>query len=141
MTRMTFAAFFLCAFLLAGCWDQRELSTITVITGMAIDKGKNGKYRLSVEGINAQELNAKTSSGYAPSLVLSLEGNTVSELTQKMSIKGSRNLVYSHMRTLIISKELAKEGMLQFLDYLERNREIRDDFNILIARNGKAEDI
>lgn len=141
MTRMTFAAFVLCAFLLGGCWDQRELSTITVITGMAVDKGKDGKYRLSVEGINAQELNAKTSSGYAPSLVLSLEGNTVSELTQKMSIKGSRNLVYSHMRTLIISKELAREGMLQFLDYLERNREIRDDFNILIARNGKAEDI
>lgn len=141
MTKRIIAVFFLCAFLLTGCWDQRELSTITVITGMAVDKGKNGKYKLSCEGINAQELNAKTSSGYSPALVLSLEGNTISELTQKMSIQGSRNLVYSHMRTLIISEEVARKGMMDFLDYLERNREIRDDFNILISRNVKAADV
>ena len=26
--------------LLTGCWDQRELSTISIVTGMAIDKGE-----------------------------------------------------------------------------------------------------
>ena len=31
--------------LLTGCWDQRELSNLSIITGMAIDKGKR-------EGIN-----------------------------------------------------------------------------------------
>ena len=45
--------------LLTGCWDQRELSDISIITGMAIDKGEKGRYKLTIEGINATELNVK----------------------------------------------------------------------------------
>ncbi len=132
---------FLSLLLLSGCWDQRELSSITVVTGIAVDKGDNGNYRMTVEGLNAQELNAKTTSGYAPSIIFSLEGKTLSELSQKMNIGISKNLIYSHMKTLIFSEEAAREGMMSFLDYLERNREIRDDFNIVIARNNKASDV
>ena len=54
------------ALFLTGCWDQRELSTITIVTGMAIDKGKNGKYKLTVEGINATELYDQTATGNSP---------------------------------------------------------------------------
>ena len=47
---------------------------------MAIDKGKNEKYKLTIEAINATELNDKTAGGNSPSVVYSLEGNTVEEL-------------------------------------------------------------
>lgn len=141
MKAVGFVFLFFFLLLLSGCWDQRELSSITVVTGMAVDKGENGKYVMTIEGLNAQELNGKTASGFAPSLVFSLEGNTLSELSQKMNVGMSRNVIYSHMRTLIVSEEIAREGMLEFLDYLERNREIRDDFNIVIARNSRAMDV
>ncbi|MEY8748476.1 hypothetical protein AB9M62_56345 [Bacillales bacterium AN1005] len=45
------------------------------------------------------------------------------------------------MRVLVISEELAKDGMLDFMDFFDRNRQIRDDFLIVIARTGKAGDI
>jgi spore germination protein KC len=135
------AAAFLSVFLLAGCWDQRELSTISVVTGMAVDKGEKGKYILTIEAVNAQELNNKTASGFAPSTVYGLEGDSMEGLAQKMNVAFSRNLIYSHMKTFIISEEIAKKGMLDFLDFLERDREIRDDFNILIAKGVKASDI
>lgn len=128
-------------FLLSGCWDQRELAEVTVVTGMAVDKGEDFKYRLSVEGINAAELNNRTAIGNAPSIIYGKEGNSLSELTNQMSEGISRNLIYSHMRTLIIGEEVAEEGLLEFLDYLERNREMRDDFNIVIARGSRAEDV
>ena len=67
--------------LLTGCWDQRELADISIVTGMAVDKGKNEKYKLTVEAINATELNAKIAAGNSPSVVYSLEGNTVAELS------------------------------------------------------------
>ncbi|EFV75660.1 hypothetical protein HMPREF1013_04155 [Bacillus sp. 2_A_57_CT2] len=134
-------AVILTAILLSGCWDQRELSEITVVTGMAVDKGENDKYILTVEGINATELNNRTASGNAPSIVYSAEGNTLAELTYRVNEGISRHLIYSHMRTLIIGEELAKEGIIDFIDFLERNREIRDDFNILIARGGKGSDV
>ncbi|MEH6987397.1 Ger(x)C family spore germination protein [Cytobacillus firmus] len=135
------SAILLAAILLSGCWDQRELGEITVVTGMAVDKGENDKYILTVEGINATELNNRTASGFAPSIVYSAEGDSLAELTYRVNEGMSRHLIYSHMRTLIIGEELAKEGIIDFIDFLERNREIRDDFNILIAREAKGSDI
>ncbi|KAF0820704.1 Nutrient germinant receptor hydrophilic subunit C (GerKC/GerAC/GerBC) [Bacillus sp. ZZV12-4809] len=135
------SAIFLTAILLTGCWDQRELGEITVVIGMAVDKGENDKYILTVEGVNATELNNRTASGFAPSIVFSAEGNSLAELAYRVNEGLSRHLIYSHMRTLIIGEELAKEGIIDFIDFLERNREIRDDFNILIAREAKGSDI
>ncbi len=127
--------------ILSGCWDHRELSEITVVVGMAIDKGQDNLYKLTVEGINAKELNNKTASGFAPSIVFTLEGETLAELTRKMNIGISKHLIYSHMKVLVISEEVLKEEMIYFLDFLERNREIRDDFNIVTARHVEAADI
>ncbi|MCM3706976.1 MULTISPECIES: Ger(x)C family spore germination protein [Cytobacillus] len=135
------AAILLAAILLSGCWDQRELGEITVVTGIAVDKGENDSYILTVEAINATELNNRTASGFAPSIIYSAEGNSIAELIYRVNEGISRHLIYSHMRTLIIGEELAKEGIIDFIDFLERNREIRDDFNILIARDSKGSDV
>ncbi|MFD0825095.1 Ger(x)C family spore germination protein [Neobacillus sp. M.A.Huq-85] len=141
MRNKLFCWIFICPFLLAGCWDQRELSEISVVTGMAIDKSDEGKYSLTAEGISAEELNPKTGTGFTPSIVFTLHGNTISELSQKMNVGASKNVIYSHMQTLIIGEEVAKKGFMEFIDFLERNREIRDDFNIIIAHNVSAADI
>ena len=45
------------------------------------------------------------------------------------------------MKVFVISKEIASEGMLVFLDFFERNRETRDDFHIVLAKEGEAADI
>jgi spore germination protein KC len=127
--------------ILTGCWDHRELSEISVVVGMAVDKGEDDKYILTVEGINAKELSDKTSSGFAPSIVFTLEGDTLAEVSRKLNIGISKHLIYSHMKVLVINEEVVRDGLLDFLDFLERNREIRDDFNIVIARNAKAADI
>jgi len=124
---------------LTGCWDLRELGDITVVTGMAIDKGEHKRYKLTIEGLNAAELNAKTARGDAPSVVYSLEGETVAELSQKMNTGISRELIYSHVRTVVISEDLARAGMLDFLDFLERSREIRDDLMFLLSK-GRADE-
>lgn len=127
--------------LLTGCWDQKELSTIAIVTGIAVDKGKSGRFKLTVAGINAAELNEQTATGNSPSAVYSLEGDTVGELSQKMNIAFSKNLIYSHMKVFVASKEIAKEGMFDFLDFFERSRELRDDFFVVIAKEGEAKDI
>ncbi len=108
---------------------------------MAVDKGKTGKFKLSVLVNNASELSQQTAQGNSPTAMYSLEGNTLAELSQRMNTAFSKEIVYSHMKTLVISEEIASEGMLDFLDYLERNKEIRDDINVVIAREGEAKNI
>jgi len=108
---------------------------------MAIDKGEHAKYKLSVEALNAAELNTQSASGNASTLVEGIEGDSISEITHLFNEYYAQILIYSHMKVLVISEEVASAGRLDFIDFLERNREIRDDFNIIIAKDGKAEDI
>jgi spore germination protein KC len=127
--------------LLSGCWDQRELNQVSIVTGMAVDKGKTKKFRLTVEVLIPAELSPKKGVGNTASVVMSLEGNTISELGQKMNIGLTRKLIYSHMRTVVISEKIAREGLLDFFEYMERNREIRNDFNVVIAKKVSAANV
>ena len=108
---------------------------------MAVDKGKNEKYKLTIEAINATELNDKTAGGNSPSVVYSLEGDTLEELAQKMNIGLSKTLIYSHIRVFVISKDIGSSGMMEFLDAFERGRDLRDDFDIIMAKEGEAREI
>ena len=128
-------------FPLVGCWDLHELNEISVVAGMAVDKGQKYRYKLTVEAMNAIELAGKRGTGAAPAMVYSQEGDLFSELMHRMTVGLSRKMIYSHMRVFAVSDSVAKEGMLDFLDFLERDREIRDDFNIVIAKGVRAEDV
>lgn len=127
--------------LLSGCWDKIELNDIAVVTGIAVEKGDKYKYRFTISAVNSAELSKASQMGNTANTTFSLEGNSVSELARKMNVAMSRRLIYSHTRVLIIEKKLAEEGIVGFLDFLERSGEFRNDFNILIAEDAKASDV
>jgi spore germination protein KC len=127
--------------LLTGCWDKAELNDVSIITGIAIEKGEDAPYKMTVSAINASELTKTTATGNSPSTTFSLEGESISELSNKMNIGLTRSQIYSHTRILVIDEKIAEEGMLQFLDFLERSGEFRNDFNILISKGVKASEI
>lgn len=136
--------FFCCLCLLvplSGCWDYKELNQVAIVTGIAIDKGEKKKYRLTVEKLNTLELNPMQAQGNAPTVVHSLEGDSIPEIAQRMNVGLSKKMVFSHMRTAIISEKIAKDGLLGFFDYLERYREVREDFNVVIAKGVPASEI
>ncbi|MCT8139432.1 Ger(x)C family spore germination protein [Anaerobacillus sp. CMMVII] len=58
-----------------------------------------------------------------------------------MNIAFTRKLIFSHMRVVILSKEVVQEGLLEFIDFFEADREIRNDFNLIIADNVLAGDV
>ncbi|MFT8319668.1 MAG: Ger(x)C family spore germination protein [Bacillus sp. (in: firmicutes)] len=128
-------------FLLSGCWDRKELSEVQLVSGMAVDLGDNAKYKVTIEALNAVELTSQTSQGNAPSIVEGIEGDSISEITHQFNQYLAQTPIYSHMKLLVISEDVAKLGLMEFIDYLERNRELRDDFKIIIVRDQKAEDV
>ena len=44
----------------------------------------------------------KQQTGNSPSVLFSLEGETIAELAYKMNIGFSKNVIYSHMRILVV---------------------------------------
>lgn len=124
-----------------GCWDHQELNEISLITGLALDKGEKSKYTLTVESLNAVALNPKIGGEQSASIVFSLQGENVVELLNQLNQGMSRNLVFSHMRTVVIGKDLAEDGLLDFFDFMERYWQIRNDFNIVVADNVPASEV
>ncbi|MEA3319188.1 MAG: Ger(x)C family spore germination protein [Bacillota bacterium] len=127
--------------LLTGCWDKVELNEISIVTGIAIEKGENAKFRVTVETINAPQLSAEQPGSGTPVITFQEEGNSLAELSERMNVGLSRKLIYSHTRIIVIDELLAKEGVGDVLDFLERTGEFRNDFNILISRGTRASDI
>ncbi|MEW8986820.1 MAG: Ger(x)C family spore germination protein, partial [Bacillus sp. (in: firmicutes)] len=54
-----------CVFMLAGCWDRIELNDVSIVTGLAVDKGENSKYRLTLEVVNASQFSKNQMGGEA----------------------------------------------------------------------------
>ncbi|WP_216827727.1 Ger(x)C family spore germination protein [Alkalihalobacterium elongatum] len=127
--------------IVTGCWDRNELNDISVVSGMALHKGTEERLRLSVEAINAKQIYEGESEGGAPAIVYGIEGNTIAELVDKMNVGYTRRPIFSHIQTVVIDEELAREGVGEFFQYLERNAEFRNDFKIIIAHGVKAEDM
>jgi len=129
----------ICMIFLTGCWDRIELNDISIVSGLAVDKGKDKKYRLTIELINASQFSTNKGGGDAsPAITYSLEGDSVSELLHKMNFGITRRLIFSHTRVLYISEEVAKAGVLEFLDFLDRSGQFRNDFNIMVTKGEMA---
>ncbi|MFC5450129.1 Ger(x)C family spore germination protein [Paenibacillus aestuarii] len=123
--------------LLSGC-NTVEVNNLFVAFGMALDKGEHMKWKLSVQIINPSEMGKKSGGGSIPAIVYSQEGNTVEELRRKLNVGLPRKVIYSHVRIFALNEEVAREGNLDFLDFLERDWELRDDFNMVLVTHGTA---
>lgn len=124
--------------MLTGCWDSTELNDVSIVTGMAIDPGKEHNYLMSVAYINPRQLSTQSPEQGAPVTVMSLEGNSLPEIAARMNIGVSRHLVFSHTRVLYINEKVAEKGIGPFLDSLERSPQFRNDFNILVTKGQEA---
>jgi spore germination protein KC len=58
-----------------------------------------------------------------------------------MTEKVPRQLLFSHIRLVVISEETARDGLGKPLDFLSRNAAMRTDFYLVIAKQASAESI
>ncbi|MFB4160023.1 Ger(x)C family spore germination protein [Geomicrobium sp. JSM 1781026] len=143
LTKNTFIVLLLLAsVLLTGCWDQWELRDLSVVTGLAIDKGENDEFILTMQVINPSEIAAQEEgSGFTAAQNYETRASSIQEGFRKLTQQAPRRGYFSHIAALIISEEVASEGLSNFLDHFYRDHEIRSDFFLLIARGESASDI
>lgn len=121
-----------------GCWNYREIDTLLIVAGIAIDKGKNASgYRVTVDTIDVSSDGNKN----APpkSMFIESDGDTIFDAFRNILKVSSRNLYYSNCQSLIISKEIAEDGIAPVLDFIIRHIETRIDTNLMISREDSAQ--
>jgi len=125
-----------------GCWSRRELNTLAIAAAIGIDKSDN-QYRVSIQIVNPSEIStSKGGSGYqTPVTVYTTSANSLFEAIEKMATVASRKVFLAHLRVVVISEALAREGIGPAIDFLVRDPEIRDeDLYTLIAKGVSAEE-
>lgn len=129
--------FCLNAIFTTGCWNYREIDQLSIVAGLAIDKGIKEKFQMTVELI-------KISGGKdtkMESKTISAEGKTMFDAARNIIALSGKRLYWSHTKVIIISKEIASEGIIQVMDWYNRDAETREDVNILISKDESAKEI
>ncbi|WP_342669980.1 Ger(x)C family spore germination protein [Domibacillus iocasae] len=131
---------------ISGCWSQKELNELAIISAMAIDKNEDGKYVKTIQFVNPGNVAGGLQGGgggQGPAVtVYTATGDTILEAHINASAKVSRRLYHAHANLLVISEEVAREeGIDGIIDAFERDPEVRTESKIVIARDAKAGDI
>ncbi|MFU0832099.1 MAG: Spore germination protein B3 [Oscillospiraceae bacterium] len=122
----------------AGCWSYHEVETYSIVAGMAIDKGQNGyKYHLTLECVKI----AAGDESEAKPLVLEADGNSIFEATRSTLRESDKKLYFNHCEIVIISSDIAKEGLKLVMDFLKRDAELRITMDVLISKEKTAGEI
>ena len=125
---------------LSGCWDREELQQLSIVSGMAIDKGSDkvkNRYRVTVQIINPSQVAGGQQGGKvqaSPVTTFTETGSTLAETLRKISTKSPGELFFPHLQILVIGEKVAKQGIEDLFDMIERDSQFRVLFPVLIAR-------
>lgn len=134
-------------FTTTSCWNSRELNELAFVTALAIDMGPEPQtinltcqifVPVEIQGGSGQPEGSTGSS--KPYYNVTASGQTVFEAIRKISQMIDRRLYFPHLQVLIFSEDIAKTGLSQYLDLMNRDPEFRRSSYLLICQ-GKAMDI
>lgn len=111
-----------------GCYDYNELNDLEIVSSLIVDY-KEDKYVVNIEVLDTSE------SAPAGSYFLSGEGFSLEEALNSIYFDSASTPFFSHMKTLILSKNVAEDGIDKFLDFLLRNTQFRRDFYIFVTED------
>lgn len=119
--------------LLTGCYDQKELNTIAIMTATEINK-IDDEFVVNAQVVNPQSSD-KTVNVQAPFIIYEGKGKTIHEAYRQIKLQSSRYLYPNHMEILIINEKLAKEDIKQIIDLFLRIPDVRTEFYVLVGKN------
>ncbi|WRS27792.1 Ger(x)C family spore germination protein [Oscillospiraceae bacterium MB08-C2-2] len=130
--------------LLCSCWSQRELNSLAIVTGVALDVGDEpDSLKLTAQVVKPGELGAGSSaqghSGEKAFVNISYTDKSILSAARGITHMQNRRLYFAHNDVLIFSQDLAKQNIGEGLDSFTRDYEGRMNVNMLIARDTASE--
>jgi spore germination protein KC len=124
--------------LFSGCWDYREIDKLSIVTGVAIDRTENGKYRMTFEIVDTQEGGIEKQ---IKSKLIESEGASLFEAIRNSLRISSPRLYFGHMNIVVISEQIAREGVIDIVDVLSRDAEPRLNVDLMVSKEKTANEI
>lgn len=127
-----------------GCWDLREVENTGIVVGAGFDRGKDDSVVVIAQTVTPQTPGAGGGGGGGGGGQETFHnwysiGETVFDAVRNLTLKSPNSLFWSHNKIYILSEDLAKAGLLEFMDFIERDPEFKQNAWILIAREDLQE--
>ena len=126
-----------CLIFLTGCYSAEGLETLAYAVALGIDKGESDKIRLSLQFAilsNSSSSSGGGSSQSQESTVTTVDCNSIDSGVALINSYISKKVNLSHCKAIVISEELAYEGVSEYVYTLVNNLELRPDCNVIISR-------
>ncbi|MDO4963033.1 MAG: Ger(x)C family spore germination protein [bacterium] len=125
---------------LTGCWNYKELNDYSIVTGIAIDKVDENKYEVSTLISNSPKNNSQNGSNESQIVIYSGKGNSIVNALKEIGLISPKELYLGSFSILVISEDIAKDGINNVIDFFFRYSNSRKNFDIVIAKDAKAKD-
>ena len=123
---------------LSGCAMADELESLGIVAGAALDYDEQGNTMLTVEVINAS---SRESNSSPESYVFTAVGESLAIANEKLLTLVGRPLYWAHAALFLISRDVAREGIGELIQYIMRNDEIRIAIPIFLADTPTAKEM
>lgn len=124
--------------MLSGCWNYKEINQFSIVAGIAVDKGEEDKYKLTIEIIDMHEGGREAK---VQSKLLEPHGESLLDAIRNTMKITAPKLYWGHLQIVILSQEVAKEGIIEILDILCRDSEPRLSVDLLVSKEKTAKEI
>lgn len=124
----------------SGCWSNHDLADLSLVVGIAIDKTDTGEFELTVQIVKpgAIKPSGDTSGKNDAYVDVSASGESMFDASKNLLALVNRRLYYAHVQLYILSEEIAKSGISEVFDVIERRADSRRRTLVLISRGIKA---
>ncbi len=121
-----------------GCYDYVEINEMAIVYGVAIDL-KDEEYHVTFEILNTKN---KDDMGQEEKVYYARgSGFSLSEAFTNTAFEIAKTPYLAHLKTVVISEEVAKNKLEDLLDFMLRDNHIRNIFYLVMARDYQAEEI
>ena len=111
---------------------------MAIVSGISVDY-KDNEFHVAYEILNTK---SKDDNPDAPKVYIAEgHGKAISEAFYNTSLQVAKTPYLSHLKTLIISEEIAKKHTKEIVDFLLRDNYIRNIFLLVIAKDNSAYEI
>lgn len=132
----------LCLLFFTGCQGKSELTRVGIVVAVAIDKDQEtNEIIFTSQVIRPGALIKNSTTEEGPVAIVTSRGSTIFQAIRNTTQIFDRINYYAHTKVIVISEDIAKDGVLSYLDFFVRGKELRGYTQICVAKGAQAREV
>jgi spore germination protein KC len=132
MKRHVATLIFLLLVLTTGCYGKTEIDQLAIVKSIGFDKGIDNDYLISFKIAKPKSKGEDKGKAY---VLYTFDSKSTSEAADQLYKVLGKAPFFGQTRLIIISEELAREGITPIMDYASRHYHLRRNVKLLVAKD------